>query len=701
MAGKADEDDDEEELAPVRWRVTDGSSEADVHAATNVLKPERYRVWQTGQPCEEAWLVVEPTPPTSFRAVEIVNAGSSLVEIHGLRDGAGGGGDYELLLSPQQVMTVKDLVSKVNRNRALVYDIDVNHKLSPVAAQQRWRKLRLICRQPFGTVEHRACIGLSYINFTTCKPRSSEVSKSKKDIDSAGKSSSAVAKRKLPSGVMPCDTDRHEEKHQKKPKQNVQQNATRPEYQKPNVKPEPQDYALRVESSRISGMDGSVSKLEGRNRSPDRKGTDGKRTSSNQKVMKEDGEDGLRVIKEPNIKKVVKPKLVIGLETATTDMHNHAPQLDCSPLHRKDSNASKTKSRNRSPDRKETAGIRKPKVEKDVEEQVVVGSKVTKCIDDAQPSPCPQDRSREAPKASTKNSKIGKPENVDIGFNAAQEVGKSEYAKRRVVAAQAPPHTKLRSADELGKEGPIGSSSKKTTAADDFAKILEGVVFAISGIENPARGLFRTQGLEMGAQYRPDWTSDCTVLVCAFMNTPKFKQVKEDGGSIVSKEWISECHKQRKLVSIERFLMNKGRPWRLPVHKANCGSLEEVREWVYDDLASTSNWLQQQNPKPEAEELDFTAAQGIMVCFEDTIKCIQNNQGVKSIVDSWECLPRAIKELAALEEGRGGYMKGTRSIMLGEADRMKHVYSDILKPIFDACSKNPPSAIKKEKRRSH
>jgi hypothetical protein len=36
-----------------------------------------------------------------------------------------------------QVMTVKDLMSKANRNRALVYDIDVNHKLSPVAAQQR------------------------------------------------------------------------------------------------------------------------------------------------------------------------------------------------------------------------------------------------------------------------------------------------------------------------------------------------------------------------------------------------------------------------------------------------------------------------------------------------------------------------------------------------------------------------------------
>jgi hypothetical protein len=73
-------------------------------------------------------------------------------------------------------------------------------------------------------------------------------------------------------------------------------------------------------------------------------------------------------------------------------------------------------------------------------------------------------------------------------------------------------------------------------------------------------------------------------------------------------------------------------------------------------------------------------------------------QGVKSIVGSWECLPQAIKELAAMEEGRDGYMKSTRSIMLGEAERMKHVYSEILKPIFLACSKNPPSAIKKGKR---
>lgn len=63
----------------------------------------------------------------------------------------------------------------------------------------------------------------------------------------------------------------------------------------------------------------------------------------------------------------------------------------------------------------------------------------------------------------------------------------------------------------------------------------EGVVFVLSGFVNPERGILRSQALEMGAEYRPDWNSDCTLLVCAFPNTPKFRQVESDCGTIVSK----------------------------------------------------------------------------------------------------------------------------------------------------------------------
>lgn len=76
-----------------------------------------------------------------------------------------------------------------------------------------------------------------------------------------------------------------------------------------------------------------------------------------------------------------------------------------------------------------------------------------------------------------------------------------------------------------------------------FLVVQEGVIFSISGIQNPERGQLRTKGLEMGAQYRPDWSTDCTLLVCAFTDTPKFKQVQANGGSIVSKvsNWSIAC----------------------------------------------------------------------------------------------------------------------------------------------------------------
>jgi DNA-repair protein XRCC1 len=63
----------------------------------------------------------------------------------------------------------------------------------------------------------------------------------------------------------------------------------------------------------------------------------------------------------------------------------------------------------------------------------------------------------------------------------------------------------------------------------------DGVIFALSGLVNPERANIREIAIQMGAHYRPDWTADCTLLVCAFANTPKFNQVKNDNGTIVSK----------------------------------------------------------------------------------------------------------------------------------------------------------------------
>ncbi|KAA8591818.1 hypothetical protein FQN60_017192 [Etheostoma spectabile] len=58
-----------------------------------------------------------------------------------------------------------------------------------------------------------------------------------------------------------------------------------------------------------------------------------------------------------------------------------------------------------------------------------------------------------------------------------------------------------------------------------FKRMMDGVVFVLSGFQNPFRGELREKALDMGAKYRPDWTPDSTHLICAFANTPKYSQV--------------------------------------------------------------------------------------------------------------------------------------------------------------------------------
>lgn len=89
-----------------------------------------------------------------------------------------------------------------------------------------------------------------------------------------------------------------------------------------------------------------------------------------------------------------------------------------------------------------------------------------------------------------------------------------------------------------------------------FKKMLEGVVFVLSGFQNPFRAELREKALDMGAKYRPDWTPDATHLICAFANTPKYSQVKSAGGIIVRKEWVMDCHKRKQNISFKRYLMD-------------------------------------------------------------------------------------------------------------------------------------------------
>jgi hypothetical protein len=46
-----------------------------------------------------------------------------------------------------------------------------------------------------------------------------------------------------------------------------------------------------------------------------------------------------------------------------------------------------------------------------------------------------------------------------------------------------------------------------------FERLMNGVVFVLSGFQNPERSELRDAALEMGATYRPDWGKGCTHLM--------------------------------------------------------------------------------------------------------------------------------------------------------------------------------------------
>ncbi|XP_042148816.1 DNA repair protein XRCC1 [Ixodes scapularis] len=102
-------------------------------------------------------------------------------------------------------------------------------------------------------------------------------------------------------------------------------------------------------------------------------------------------------------------------------------------------------------------------------------------------------------------------------------------------------------AEKLTPKTPKAEAAKKPKAQPRFHELMKGVVFVLSGFQNPARSQIRDKALEMGAKYKGDWDRSCTHLVCAFLNTPKYGQVNAAGGRIVTKDWVLDCHRDRTL----------------------------------------------------------------------------------------------------------------------------------------------------------
>ncbi|KAD1657711.1 hypothetical protein E3N88_39563 [Mikania micrantha] len=229
-------------------------------------------------------------------------------------------------------------------------------------------------------------------------------------------------------------------------------------------------------------------------------------------------------------------------------------------------------------------------------------------------------------------------------------------------------------------------STESSIGTNKFPKIMEGVVFVLSGFVNPERSTLRSQALEMGAEYQGDWNTNCTLLVCAFSNTPKFRQVEADNGTIVSKGWIDECYNQKQLVAIEPFLLHAGKPWRrqsssggpsqgLPI-SLSAGVLSlythmctahkpakrefltsEVKKWAIDDMRKTMSWLNSQDEKPDSSEIKKIAAEGILTCLQDAIDCLKEGRGLGKILEEWSFVPQVVEELNKLDTSEDNLAK--------------------------------------------
>ena len=144
----------------------------------------------------------------------------------------------------------------------------------------------------------------------------------------------------------------------------------------------------------------------------------------------------------------------------------------------------------------------------------------------------------------------------------------------------------------------ISETTPRSKDKKDFSSLLEDVVFVMSGFQNPLRSDIREIGLSMGGQYRPDWTSDSTHLICSVPNTPKYNQVKGKG-IIISKEWLFDCKKQKIRVPEKKYRLDLSQRDTSPDSSGD-SEIEEVE----DEQSNIVNSKRKHNAKVSYVEVE-------------------------------------------------------------------------------------------------
>lgn len=156
--------------------------------------------------------------------------------------------------------------------------------------------------------------------------------------------------------------------------------------------------------------------------------------------------------------------------------------------------------------------------------------------------------SKESPKKGDHHSRRDSPkksERSDKSSSSSRHSRSDDSKSIKSSPSKSSNHNRDADKKTPSKHDKRSNSSKHAVTYQPFKKLLSGVVFVISGIQNPDRNDLRKKALELGGKYKSDWDSSCTHLICAFKNTPKYVQVLGEG-KIVDKRWIEKCYKEKK-----------------------------------------------------------------------------------------------------------------------------------------------------------
>ncbi|OQV14190.1 putative DNA repair protein XRCC1 [Hypsibius exemplaris] len=498
---------------PLDFTVVEFSSEDAENPATTLLNTEDedagWRGAVAGAPQE--FVVIQLDKPSFMSSIKVRNNFSGLLEVLGRRSDSKSG-KWEAVTAKTSLMTPIDSRGKKNGN------VQRDLPLKPEASGHTWDKLKFVCMQPFNKeisygltgIEIQAATATS--NGTSNKLPAGIVLKKKEKSDVVIEPGSLFASSSA-TGDVP---DKRASKRAKSPGVSSS-NGTPP---LPQDEDEDDTEVVVASSTRTK----PTSPKKDRVAAADRPLRVGKRGKNAQKDDATEDEDD-------------KPSTSRSIGSRKQAAKKASP---AKPF------PAKSKGRAAKKPVKDESDSEEDEEEEDQEEDDEPKSKKSK-----------KGGKHGSPGKAVKSPKKGRPKRKVDSDSDDEDAPSTSRGKKKNGGVK---RKKGDDSSDEDEEDEQQTKAKKKPAPKNgnnanLQQVMEGCILALSGFINPERGQLREKVLEMGGKYRPDWSTECTHLVCAVAGTPKFEQARAAGGRIVRKEWIDDCHANKRMVPWRTYML--------------------------------------------------------------------------------------------------------------------------------------------------